>query len=109
MEEDGSYVSNGSGGVVMYGPYSERMNGEWECILNYEMVEVNKDVSQIGDFSVTANTGQKVLANEKIEAGKNISIIQNVTDNAADDSNIEMKVTVSEGVKIKSIEMKRKN
>ena len=66
LDENGSYVSDGTEGYVMYGPYTKVTPGAYDFILNYEILNSG---DQTADFIVSQNAGNEKKGEIRLDAG----------------------------------------
>lgn len=107
LDENGSYVSDGTEGYVMYGPYTKVTAGVYDFVLNYEMLDSG---DQTADFIVSQNAGNEKKGEIRLDAGTHSAILNDITFET-DTEGIEYKVYNYSGTKIRidSIEIIRKD
>lgn len=65
----GLFITNGTAGYSLYGPYADTQDGVFEFKLNYKVLSSNENNAALFDIAVTAKNGSlTVLADEVIKA-----------------------------------------
>lgn len=92
VKKDASALEMKYNGAVVYGPYININNGAYDFYLDYFIVEDNNDIQEVGEFFITSQNGQKIIAQEKLLSGKNSTLIKNVI--FSEDERVEFKIIV---------------
>lgn len=105
FDENGAYVTNGTEGMAIWGPYANTEEGTYNFTLNYEVV--SSDSEEVGYFDIYVNS-KTVMGKEAIKSGENSVMIENVTF-SNDEDRFEYRCNMNAGaiVKIKSIYIER--
>lgn len=61
---DGVFITNGTEGTVLYGPYANTATGTYEFTLHYEIVSSENDYK--GRFTITTDAGQFIHASTEL-------------------------------------------
>ena len=65
MDENGGYVTDGTEGYCMYGPYAPTMTGDYRFTLNYKVKSCG-DGEKAGAFDVAVSSGAAILGSADI-------------------------------------------
>lgn len=101
FDENGAYVTNGTEGLAIWGPYANTEEGTYNFTLNYEVVSSNSE--EAGYFDVYVNS-ETVMGKEAMKSRENSVTIENVVF-SNDEDRFEYRCNMNAGavVKIKSI------
>lgn len=107
FSDQGTLISNGTAGTVLYGPYTAGVEGEWNVSLQYEILD-SKDPADAACFIIQKDGGATIMDSAIITPGQNEVVCEGLK-LSDDQSGIEHVVTVPEGmiIEIKSITMQR--
>ena len=102
---DGEYVSNGTEGFIMYGPYAKTIPGKYEISLFYS-AKGNKDI--VGTFDIAIDNG---LALASVELNKNVNVAKVDVCFESFDDLFEYRVFGYEGayIEIDHVEIRKKD
>ncbi len=102
---DGAFITNGTDGIVIFGPYADTKPGTYEFTLHYEVISAESDY--IGRFDVTSDSGKIVHDNASLD--KNSGTVTITAAFRKNDGVFEYRVFTSENtiIKIKYIEMRK--
>ena len=107
FDENGAYVTNGTEGMAIWGPYAKTKEGTYNFTLNYEVVSSNSEEAGYFDIYVNSKT---VMGQEAIISDKSSVTIENVVFNNNEDR-FEYRCNMNAGaiVRIKSIYIEKIN
>ena len=77
IDENGIWVSNGVGGIVLFGPYSNGVEGKWNITIDYEIRQAVNE-NDIATFSVTKDSGTQELGVVSLEQNCETATIENI-------------------------------
>lgn len=89
-----SYVTDGTAGCVMWGPYCKTYDGTYDFVLNYQILEGSD-----AQFDVTIDNGTEQLGVEKLNAENAEIRIENIT--LERNHTLEYRVICGDGTKIR--------
>jgi hypothetical protein len=75
IDEYGSFVTDGTEGFVMWGPYTSASAGVYDFIIHYEIV---KSGDETADFCISYNSGNDIAAQIRLDAEETTAVLQNV-------------------------------
>lgn len=103
IDEDGGVVSDGGAGAVIYGPYSETLDGVYNITVNYTVLSYTDSDRGTFDIALDART----YASEEFSAQEKSVTLENVA--LSSGHSMETRVWVPEGMVIcvQSIEYQR--
>lgn len=106
LDQDGSYVSDGSENVIITGPYTRIKKGIYDFTINYEIIE---STNNSAEFSISINHNQDVLGSVILSEGEKTATIHNV-EVPEDSDGFGYNVYNQEGtiIRIDSFEIRRK-
>lgn len=105
---DGSLVTDGTEGYVIWGPYTPVKEGRYNFKVNYQVLNAPKEADSVGYFDVAVNV--VTIAGVELDYNKTSVTISNVMfDEAYEGGQLEYRVYENEGVilKIRSFEIEK--
>ncbi len=102
---EGTFITDGTDGIKLYGPYADTRPGTYEFTLHYEVISSNNE--DVGWFDVATSSGSVVRANAALD--KNADTVTLTVSFGKENEAFEYRVYTSEGtvIKIKYIEMRK--
>lgn len=97
--DDGTYLVEGNGNFVFWGPDEESPKGTYTFVLHYEVLSA-EDPDAIGSFDITVNQGEELVAMTPLKGTKNRAILENIDFTALDGKPYEYRLAVGGGVEI---------
>lgn len=94
--EENYYVTDGTAGYAMWGPYVQTVDGIYDFTLNYEILEMGQESAS---FDVTTESGHTQLGIMELEPQNTQATISNVVIESG--HTLEYRVYCGNGVKIK--------
>lgn len=105
FDENGSFITDGTGGYATWGPYTTASSGTYEFTLHYEVKECLSELA--GQFDVAVNTTPIGIVD--LKAGENTATLVVTVDKAYAGGALEYRSIINEGtvIALKSVEIKK--
>lgn len=92
--------------IVMYGPSIDVKEGDFRIVLDYSVLDFDKDTDTVGSFSVTVNDGTKILETTELKKeGGNVELVVSLNNARAVD--FIVKRNIGSQLSINKIEVER--
>lgn len=107
FDENGNFVTDGTGGYATWGPYATVPTGTYEFTLHYEVKECASDVA--GQFEVAVNAAPMKTVDLQTDA--NTATLEVTFDKTSAGGSLEYRSIINEGtiIALKSVEIKKVN
>lgn len=96
MNEDGDFISDGSQGIVVYGPNSNMKTGRYDVILEYEVLESSDEI--VGVFDIVKDESEVAYSTAIMREDTTVGFYDV---QLLEDTWLQYRVGESEGTKIK--------
>lgn len=105
FDENGNFVTDGTGGYATWGPYTAAPVGTYEFTLHYEVKECLSEVA--GQFDVAVNATPMGVVD--LQAGENTATLEVTFDENSAGGSLEYRSMINEGtvIALKSVEIKK--